>query len=270
MKVGIVIPVLNQLDYTRQCVESLLAAGVPGQSILVIDNASTDDTPQWLAATRQVRSLRNPVNLGCGSAWTQGAVLMPEAEWVVFLNNDVLFAHDAIGASIAAAEARGHEVVSPALMEGQLDYDLAGHTRDFVARMVGEWRENYFHAVCFAVRRDVLHRIGFPDTDRALFGREDIEYLVRCRRNKVPMGVSGAGVLHHFGSVTQSALKLELGVRNFGDNRYLYSRLGMGWWARKRFKAELQSQADAWRVAEKGRHGLTLHMERQDGRWTMR
>ena len=270
MKLGIVIPVLNQLQYTRQCVESLLGSGVRASSILIVDNASTDDTPQWLAAMPQIRSLRNPVNLGCGSAWTQGAVLMPEAEWVVFLNNDVLFAHDAIGASVAAAETRGFEVASPALMEGALDYDQSAFTRDFLAKMSGTWRENYFHAVCFSVRRDVLHRIGFPDTDRALFGREDIEYLVRCRRNGVRMGVTGAGVLHHFGSVTQSALKKELGLTSFGDHRYLYAKLGMGWWRRQRFKRALRVQAAAWRQLEQARQGMTLHMERNNGRWVLR
>ena len=270
MKFGIVIPVLNQLRYTRDCVESLLQAGVGAESVLVVDNASTDETPRWLAATPAIRSIRNPVNLGCGSAWTQGAVLMPEAEWVAFLNNDVRFAHDAIGASIRAAESRGVAVVSPALMEGKLDYDQGAFTAEFLSKMGSEWRDNYFHGVCFAVRRDVLHKIGFPDTDRALFGREDVEYLVRCRRNGVSLGVTGAGVLHHYGSVTQSALKKELGVKRFGDHRYLYAKLGMGWWSRHSFKRALRSQAETWSHREQKRHGMTLHMERRDGRWEMR
>ena len=38
MKYSIVIPVLNQLHYTRQCVDSLLAVGVPVESLLVINS----------------------------------------------------------------------------------------------------------------------------------------------------------------------------------------------------------------------------------------
>jgi GT2 family glycosyltransferase len=75
MTYTIVIPVLNQLRYTQQCVESLRAHGIPVESLLVIDNGSTDDTPQWLAAHPEIRSVRNAVNLGCGGAWTQGALL---------------------------------------------------------------------------------------------------------------------------------------------------------------------------------------------------
>ena len=106
MRYSVVIPVLNQLRYTEQCVQSLLANGIPAQSLLVIDNGSTDDTPQWLAAHPAIRSVRNPVNLGCGGAWTQGA-LLSDSDWVVLLNNDIVCAHDFVGAQIDAAERLG-------------------------------------------------------------------------------------------------------------------------------------------------------------------
>jgi len=75
MTYTVVIPVLNQLHFTRQCVDSLLANGVPADALLVVDNGSIDDTPAWLATRPEIRSVRNPVNLGCGGAWTQGALL---------------------------------------------------------------------------------------------------------------------------------------------------------------------------------------------------
>ena len=90
MRYRVVIPVLDQLHYTAQCVDSLLASGTPLEALLVIDNGSRDDTPQWLAARPALTSVRNRVNLGCGGAWTQGALLAADADWVVLLNNDVL------------------------------------------------------------------------------------------------------------------------------------------------------------------------------------
>lgn len=74
MNYTVVIPVLNQLRYTKQCVDSLLAHGVPADALLVIDNGSSDDTPAWLASRPDIRSIRNPVNLGCGGAG-------PRAPW---------------------------------------------------------------------------------------------------------------------------------------------------------------------------------------------
>src|SRR5678815_2221012 len=113
MRYVVVIPVLNELRYTTQCIESLLAHGTPAEAILVIDNGSSDGTPAWLASHPEIRSVRNPVNLGCGGAWTQGA-LLADSDWVVLLNNDIVCGHDFVGAQIDAADRLGLQVVSPA------------------------------------------------------------------------------------------------------------------------------------------------------------
>jgi N-acetylglucosaminyl-diphospho-decaprenol L-rhamnosyltransferase len=155
MRYVAVIPVLNELRYTTQCIESLLANGTPAEAILVIDNGSSDGTPAWLAAHPEIRSVRNGVNLGCGGAWTQGA-LLADADWVVLLNNDVLVSERAMDAMLDAADKHGLDVVSPALAEGELDYDFPAHAAAFVRAMTGTLREGWFHGVCFAVRRTVF------------------------------------------------------------------------------------------------------------------
>ena len=260
----VVIPVLDQLHYTQQCVHSLVAHGVPEQAILVIDNGSTDDTPRWLASHPEIRTVRNPVNLGCGGAWTQGA-LLSRSEWVVLLNNDIVCGHDFVAAQIAAAGRHGLAVVSPALVEFELDYDLDAFTADFVEKMRGTLREGWFHGVCFTVHRRVFEQIGFPDTDRLLFGREDAEFRARCLRAGLKVGTVGDAVIHHFGSITQKALKQEQGVDAFGDHRYLYAKLGLGWWGRQRAKFARKAQTARWAAAERAAHGMTLHMVHRDG-----
>lgn len=262
----VVIPVLDQLHYTRQCVDSLLAEGVPGQAILVIDNASRDETPQWLAQRGDIGSLRNPVNLGCGGAWTQGCY-RAEGDWVVLLNNDVLSGPRAIPALIGQAERHGLQVASPALLEGPDDYGFAQYAPDHAQRTRDAVRRGWFHGVCFAIHRDVFHRIGYPDTDRLMWGHEDKEYLVRCLRAGVPVGTVGGTVLHHFGSITQAAMKREQNVKKLGDHRHAYQRMGMGWWARKAFKRQQRAQQQAWARDEQARCGVTLHMLRQGGQW---
>jgi N-acetylglucosaminyl-diphospho-decaprenol L-rhamnosyltransferase len=264
----VVIPVLDQIDYTRQCVDTLIASGTPASAILVIDNGSTDSTPQWLAARPEVPSLRNRVNLGCGGAWTQGALLaVANSEWVVLLNNDVLVPERAMDRMLDAAEKHGLAVVSPSLVEGKLDYDFTAHAAEHVKKMTGTLRPGWFHGVCFAVRRDVFELIGFPDTDRQLGGREDVEYLIRCLRHGVKVGTVGDTVLHHFGSITQKAIKLETGQSDLGDRQHFYQKMGMGFWARKQFKSERKASARRWAGAERAAHGYTMHMLRTDGTW---
>lgn len=266
MHFTVVIPVLNQLHYTEQCVRSLVAHGTPVEAILVIDNGSSDGTPAWLASQPALRSLRNRVNLGCGGAWTQGA-LVAEGDWVVLLNNDTVVSENAMDAMLAAADRLGLDVVSPALAEGALDYDFDAHAGAFVRAMTGAFRPGWFHGVCFAVRRRVFEAIGLPDTDRRLGGREDVEYLVRCLRRGVPVGTVGDALLHHFGSITQKAIKLETSRSDLGDRDYFYTKLGMGWWARKRFKAERTRLARRWVDDERAERGYALHMLRDAGQW---
>lgn len=259
MNYTVVIPVLNQLHYTQQCVHSLLSHGVKSDALLIIDNGSTDDTPEWLAAQPGIRSIRNPVNLGCGGAWTQGA-LASDRDWVVLLNNDIVCGHNFIDAQLESALLLGLGVVSPAMVEFELDYDLESFTTEFLAKMSGTVRKGWFHGVCFSVHRDVFHRIGFLDSDRLLFGREDAEFLARCRRNGIKVGTVGDAVMHHFGSITQKAMKLEQGVAAFGDHRYLYAKLGLNWWGRQRAKFERKAQTRRWSNNERHRSGMTLHM----------
>lgn len=266
MRYRVVIPVLNQLAYTRQCVDSLIASGTPAAALLVIDNGSTDETPQWLASRPDVPSIHNRVNLGCGGAWTQGA-LVDDVEWTVLLNNDVLVADRTMDRLLDAADRHGLDVVSPALVEGPLDYDFPAHAADFVQRMAGTLRRGWFHGVCFAVRRRVFETVGFLDTDRQLGGREDVEFLVRCTRHQVPVGTVGDALLHHFGSITQKAMKEESGQTDLGDRDHFYRKLGMNWLARKRFKAERKALARRWVGEERAAHGFALHMLRDGGAW---
>ncbi len=266
MRYTVVIPVLNQLAYTRQCVDSLIAGGTPGDAILVIDNGSDDETPQWLASRPDIRSLRNRVNLGCGGGWTQGA-LLADGEWAVLLNNDVVVPGQAMQRMLDAADRHRLDVVSPSLVEGPLDYDLAAHAGSFTAAMAGTLRRGWFHGVCFAVRRRVFETIGFPDTDRLLGGREDVEFLVRCLRHGIPVGTVGDALLHHFGSITQKAIKMESGQEDLGDRRHFYAKLGMNWLARRRFKAERKRMARDWSKQERQAKDLSMHMQRVDGAW---
>jgi N-acetylglucosaminyl-diphospho-decaprenol L-rhamnosyltransferase len=264
MRYSVVIPVLNQLHYTKQCVDSLIANGVPAESVLVIDNGSTDDTPAWLAQRSDIRSVRNPVNLGCGGAWTQGA-LLSDSDWVVLLNNDIVCAHNFIEAQIASAEANKLDVVSPSLVEFELDYDLASFTTEFLRKMSGTVRRGWFHGVCFSVRREVFQKIGFLDTDRLLFGREDAEFLARCQKHGIEVGTVGDALMHHFGSITQNAMKKEQGVSKFGDHRYFYSKIGLNWWGRQQAKFARKSQTAKWSKEERERTGMTLHMVHRGG-----
>lgn len=94
MKTSIIVPVHNQLRYTKQLLDVLLSV-TPPDELIVVDNASTDGTAQYLQAlaathrgeTHFVIAPRDQ-NYGFGNAMNYG-IGMARGECLVLLSNDV-------------------------------------------------------------------------------------------------------------------------------------------------------------------------------------
>jgi GT2 family glycosyltransferase/glycosyltransferase involved in cell wall biosynthesis len=101
--VTIVIPVHGKWDFTRRCLESIEAArsDVPFE-VVVVDDASPDDTADRVAACPGVRLVRAPRNLGFVGACNLGAKSVRSA-LTVFLNNDTEVTHGWLDALVDAA-----------------------------------------------------------------------------------------------------------------------------------------------------------------------
>ena len=85
----IIIPVFNKVEFTKKCIESIIK-NTPQNlfKIIIIDNASTDDTLNYLKSLEgDVRVITNEKNLGFAKACNQGAQ-MASTEYLLFLNND--------------------------------------------------------------------------------------------------------------------------------------------------------------------------------------
>lgn len=261
----------NQVDYTRQCVESLVRHGYDLARVAVVDNASRDDTRVYLETLPLGARIYNHDNLGCGVAWNQG-VLALQAEWTVVMNNDVVVSPGWLENLLAAAQQRGVKVVSPGLVEGALDYDFEAFARDASVRMGDVSRDGSRHAVCLCVHRSVWTEVGFFQATPRLWGFEDTLFFHALEQAGIPTAMVGASWLHHFGSITVSALRQErslsgkegLGARNN------YRLLGKSLLRRKWDRYQRARLEESWREQELARYGMTLHGERRDGGFSWR
>lgn len=91
MDYSIVIPVFNKAALTRQCLSTIRETleGAGEGEIIVIDNASSDETPRMLEEFPWARVIRNETNLGYAGANNQGARIA-RGEFLVLLNNDIV------------------------------------------------------------------------------------------------------------------------------------------------------------------------------------
>lgn len=87
-EVSIIIPVFNKWQYTHNCLKSL-KQNVKGISfeVIVVDNASTDETPQLFEKIKNVDYVRNEKNLNFVGGNNQG-FQKARGEYIVCLNND--------------------------------------------------------------------------------------------------------------------------------------------------------------------------------------
>lgn len=250
----------GQVDYTRQCIESMHRSGTPLDRLVVVDNASKDETRGYLSALPLGGRIFNADNLGCGVAWNQGALAL-QAEWTIVMNNDVLVSPGWVEGLIGKAREHGVRVISPAMVEGKLGYDFAAFAPDAGARMRDAMRRGWCHAVCMAIHKSVWMDIGYFRPVPKLLGYEDTIFFHEMSKARVPAGTTGASWIHHFGSITQLAMKKDRGLRE-GDGlayRHNYRLLRKSWLDRKLDKFRRNRQLKVWRDKEVAAYGISMH-----------
>jgi len=262
-KYSVTFACYNQVDYTRKCIESMTRHGDDLSRLVVIDNGSTDHTRDYLQTLPLGDLILNHSNLGCGVAWNQG-ILALQTEWTIIMNNDVIVSPNWIENLIYTAEDNNLKIISPALIEGPLDYDFDTFATNSSHKMGNHLRFGNSHAVCLAVHESVWHDIGFFQPIPKLLGYEDAIFFGEATKAKIPMGMTGKSWLHHYGSITQSAMKQERGIANNKDLDHpgITTNYKKGWLQRKLTKLKRKHQQSQWRKHELNQFGISMHGER--------
>ncbi len=87
----VVLPTYNRQATLQRAIDSVLAQTYRNLELLVIDDASTDDTPQLLAGIEdpRLRYIRLPANGGVAAARNAGIrAASPDARWIAFQDSD--------------------------------------------------------------------------------------------------------------------------------------------------------------------------------------
>lgn len=91
----------NRKKLVSRCLASIASFITDPHKIVVVDNASSDGSPEMIRADYpDVDLIRNPSNLGFGKASNQGLALCREndivSDYLIFLNNDVILKDDSL------------------------------------------------------------------------------------------------------------------------------------------------------------------------------
>lgn len=195
-KVSVIIPAFNQARYLRAAIDSVRRQTYRDVELVVVDDGSTDETPDVLreyAGTPGVRTLRQQ-NAGVGAARNAGFAAST-GSLVTFLDADDYFHPDRIAHQV------GHFWSRPEIGFGYCDIIRVGANDEVAdsyevqgARLVldGDIFDSllmggYFPPHTVIVRREIFEQSG--GFDPALGGHADLDLWLR---------LSGAGVRADF------------------------------------------------------------------------
>ncbi|MCF7823741.1 MAG: glycosyltransferase family 2 protein [Candidatus Marinimicrobia bacterium] len=128
-KVTVIIPHWNGWDILKPCLSSLEASDYPNLEIIVVDNASSDDSVALLKREfPKVKCIENSENLGFAGGCNVGLKSVT-SEYYLVLNNDTTHEPDWIGPLVAQMESDPKiAAVQPKIMSAQNPkvFDYAG------------------------------------------------------------------------------------------------------------------------------------------------
>ena len=211
MKYSIIVPVWNQLDYTKQCLQSVIGAtqNWDEYELIVVANGCTDGTEEWISyfqrtykADTVLCSYKEP--LGAGGALNAG-MRISRGDYLVLLNNDC-------------------KILSPYWIE-LLEEPFIKNPKMGITGPLIYWSDitkvNSLILFCGMIHRKVIDKIGFFDTETFPIGAgEDADFCARAQEagfliEKVPPKdavkygpkyMMGTFPIYHIGEVTLNTI----------------------------------------------------------------
>ena len=245
-QLSIIILTYDHLDDTRRCLESLRPIMEQGETeVIVIDNASTDGTPQFIAQHYpEIRLTVNDTNRGVAAARNQGFA-QARADTLFIIDNDTIVNERAVRGMMQYLQSHPDVGLCACRMtdtEGNVQRSfrpfpgLKGKVlsllglrlaaEKFRADDEGAIEPYYVIGACQMIRREAFEQVG--QLDEAIFyGPEDADFCHRLRQAgwKVKY-LPQYSIIHTYYRRTRRNPFSWLGIKHIRGLLHFYSKYG--------------------------------------------
>lgn len=218
LKTSIIILTNNKLDYTKECLDSVIKFTDPDSyEIIIIDNNSEDDTAKYLQSFKNrnkdilIKTIFNKTNSGFPMGCNQG-IKASSFDHILLLNNDTVVTHnwlDNLLKCISSSERIGavgpvtnycsnYQAIST-FYKSMDEMHLFARQHNISDPKLWEERINLV-GFCLLIRKKVLSEIGYFDEDFSPGNYEDDDLSIRMIKSGYSLILCKDTFIHHHGS----------------------------------------------------------------------
>ncbi|MBA4373180.1 MAG: hypothetical protein C0402_10010 [Thermodesulfovibrio sp.] len=275
---SIIILTFNQLEYTRECVESIRKHTPEPHEIIFVDNGSSDGTVKWLRKLAhnnpKVKLIENKENLGFSKGCNQG-MEASGGEYIVLLNNDVVVTENWLSGMLACLNsAPDIGIVGPMTnnISGiqkvpQVEYEALKDLPQYAAAFGEKYRHRRIASrrivgFCMLFRREMAEKIGLLDESFGSGNFEDDDYCYRAALDGYRNAIAGDVFIHHYGSRSFIGNKINYG-ESISGNRKIFNEKWSGIDVSTPLGQRvivLNAVERAWKFHERGEHEKSVEV----------
>ena len=242
-KVGIILVNYNGAKFNSECIDSIMKSTYRNFKIIVVDNASTDNSVEILEKyyINDITLIKSELNLGFSEGNNLGIeyALKNNCDYILMLNNDTVIEDNMIGIMLNESLKDGNAVISPKIYY----YDNKNIVWSAGAQML--WKrgipsqfglneedskefdeEKYVEIAtgcCLLFHKDVVNKIGYLSDEYFLY-YEDTDYTTRMVRSGYKIKYIPAAKMYHRVSASTGGEESENYIYYNTRNRLIFNK----------------------------------------------
>ncbi|HDR6271283.1 TPA: glycosyltransferase [Bacillus cereus] len=237
MLTSIVILTHNQLKYTKECIDSIREyTDQKEYELIVVDNASTDGTVQWLQQ-QDILLIENAENKGFPKGCNQG-IRKAKGENILLLNNDVVVTKNWLKNLLTCLYAdKDTAAVGPVTNSASYYsaiptfYTNIQEMQEFASGFnqsdSEKWEERMkLIGFCMLIKKTVLNDIGLLDERFTPGNYEDDDISLRIYEKGYKLFLCKDTFIHHYGSTSWKEDNINFSIVLNKNSKKFYEKWG--------------------------------------------